>query len=297
MSDLGAVIRGAYASLSPAEARVADLVLGSPDLMVGFTATELATRAGVSKPTVTRFVAKLGLDGFRAFRELARREHRVPAGSPIDLLSRELDVTEGDLEVLLGETLRADTENLRRTFEGLPRERLLEVVEQLATAPQLVFVDYRKNHPLAAYAGTLFNSVRPQVRTLPERGISAVDGLLDLGTDDVVIIFPFRRAQHEHASTSATVQQRGATLVTIGDRFPNPAATRARVHLVCHTDGVGVFDSLTAAMSVVGLLFTATTNRLGADAQQRLTQLEDAHEVFTTFVRTNSGVPPGGGAG
>ena len=45
-----------------------------------------------------------------------------------------------------------------------------------------------------------------------------------------------------------------------------------------------MFDSLTAAMSLVGMLATAVANRIGADAQERLDLLEDAHTIFETFV-------------
>lgn len=289
MSDLGAQIREAYANLSPAECRIADTVLASPDLMVGFTATELADRAGVSKPTVTRFVSKLGLNGFQEFRERARQAHRVPRGSPLDLLARELDVTEGDLGTLITETLAGDVDNLQRTYLDLDEGKVDGVVELLVRAPRVVFADFRKQHALAAYSGALFNAVRSDVRVLPVAGTSPADGLLDLDARDLVVMFPFRRPQRDHDLLSRAVVDVGATLVTIGDRYPNPATERADVHFECASDGVGVFDSLVAPMSLINLLFTATVNRLGAPAQRRLATLEHEHELFETFVSREAG--------
>lgn len=284
MAELGARIRAAYPTLSPAERRVADLLLDTPDLMVGFSATELAERAGVSKPTVTRFVSKIGLNGFREFRERAREVLRVPRGSPLDLLAQELDVTEGDLATLITETLAGDLANLQHTYLTIDPKDVGLVVDLLATCPHVIFADFRKQHALAAYAGALFNAVRSDVRVLPVAGTSPADGLLDLTADDVVVMFPFRRPQREHELLSAAVVDLGASLVTIGDRYPNPAAARASVHLECATDGVGVFDSLVAPMSLVNLLFTATVNRLGGPAERRLSDLEDHHRRFDTFV-------------
>lgn len=292
MSDLAGRIREAYAAFSPAESKIADLLLGSPDLMVGFTATELAERAGVSKPTVTRFVSRLGLDGFGEFRRMARETQRLAPGSPLDLLTRGLDVTEGDLGVLVAESLRRDVDNLERTYRGLDEDELEAVVRRLVEAPRVVFVDFRKQYSLAYYAGTLFNSIRPDVRTLPVPGTSAADGMLDFGDDDLMVMFPFRRAQRDHAVTAEAAVELGMTLVSVGDRYPNRAAELAEVHLVCQTDGVGVFDSSVAPMSLINLLFTATATRLGVPAQQRLARLEHAHHIFDTFLRPNGREAP-----
>lgn len=288
MSDLAGQIREAYDRLSPSERRVADVVLASPDLLVGLTATELAETAGVSKPTVTRFVGKLGLDGFAAFRSAAREALHVPNGSPLDLLARGLDATEGELGHTVAETLLADVANLERTYAGLDEAALARVVDRLVGARRLAFADFRKQHALAAYAGALFNAVRPDVRVLPEVATGPGDGLLDLGSEDLVVMFPFRRAQTEHDRLSAACVDLGVPLVTIGDRYPNPASLRAEVHLACASDGIGVVDSLVAPMSLINVLFTATTNRLGAPAQRRLVALEREHERFTTFVTGHS---------
>lgn len=284
MSGLEQLVTRHYGTLTPSEMRIADRILEDGEIVASYTATELADEAGVSKPTVTRFVHKLGLESFREFRLLARAGRPIEPGSPVDLLRRELSVTAGDLGVLINETSASDARNLVATYEGLDLAEVERVVDLLVGAREVMFVDFRKNHPLAAYAATLLNSLRPQVRSLPERGTSPADGFLDLAVSDVVVMFPFRRAQQDHLRTSEAVIDRGATLVTIGDRYPNPAAQLAAVHLCTVTDGPGVFDSLTAAMSVIGMLATAVANRLGDEAQERLDTLEDAHTIFGTFV-------------
>lgn len=285
MTELALRIRKAYPSFTPAESKIADLLLASPDLMVGFSATELAERAGVSKPTVTRFISRLGLSSFQEFREQARQSPPLVPGSPLDLLATAHDVTGGDLGVLVAESLRRDLDNLERTYLGLEAAQVDQVVDLLVTARRVAFADFRKQFALAYYAGTLFNSIRPDVRTLPTPGASAEDGLLDLGEGDLAVMFPFRRAQRDHEVTARAIVDRRATLVTIGDRYPNPAAELSSIHLVCETGGVGVFDSSVAPMSLINLLFTAVAERIGLPAQQRLADLEHQHGIFGTFVR------------
>lgn len=283
MTRLTDRIRAAFPGLTASEQRIAELYLASSGLMLGFTASEVAERAGVSTPTVTRFVSKLGLDGFREFRELARDELAVAPGSPLELLSRGRSETEGDLERLVARTLTADTENLTRTYAALGDGVLEAVVTAVADAGCLTFVGLRKNHALAAYATALFGAVRPRVRLLPDAAGALADGLLDVTGGDCVVMFVFRRPQRDHGPAADTVLERGATLVTVGDLGHDPASARATHHLACHTGGVGVFDSMVAPISLINLVFTATALRLGGEAEARLADLERANAAFGTF--------------
>jgi RpiR family transcriptional regulator, carbohydrate utilization regulator len=61
-------IRGALASLRPAERKVADMVLSDVDFAMRASITELAQRADVSEPSVTRFCRAIGAHGLRDFK-------------------------------------------------------------------------------------------------------------------------------------------------------------------------------------------------------------------------------------
>lgn len=65
------LIDSQYASLRTSEKKAADYVLEHLDEIVDTGLSELAKQAGVSQPTVMRFVNALGFDGYRAFK------HRV----------------------------------------------------------------------------------------------------------------------------------------------------------------------------------------------------------------------------
>lgn len=69
---LGAVAR-VHDDLRPSEQRVADQVLADPHAVLGMSVAALAEEAGVSDPTVVRFVRGVGCKGYRDFRvQLAR---------------------------------------------------------------------------------------------------------------------------------------------------------------------------------------------------------------------------------
>jgi RpiR family carbohydrate utilization transcriptional regulator len=61
-------ILAVYDSLRPSERRLADYVARHGASVIRLTMPELANRAGVSQPTIARFCAALGYDGFKEFK-------------------------------------------------------------------------------------------------------------------------------------------------------------------------------------------------------------------------------------
>ncbi|RQH05318.1 MurR/RpiR family transcriptional regulator [Paraburkholderia dinghuensis] len=68
VSNLIHHIRDVAESLRPAERKVADMVLGDVDFAMRASITELALRADVSEPSVTRFCRAVGAHGLRDFK-------------------------------------------------------------------------------------------------------------------------------------------------------------------------------------------------------------------------------------
>jgi DNA-binding MurR/RpiR family transcriptional regulator len=66
--DILAIIKDSYIELRPAERRVADVVLADVSFAVDASNAEIARRAEVSEPTVTRFCRAIGCDGVRDFK-------------------------------------------------------------------------------------------------------------------------------------------------------------------------------------------------------------------------------------
>ena len=66
--DIIAKIKDSYATLRPAEQSVADAILSDIPAALEASNGEIAAKAGVSQPTVTRFCRTIGCDGVRDFR-------------------------------------------------------------------------------------------------------------------------------------------------------------------------------------------------------------------------------------
>ena len=66
--DILSQIKDSYTELRPAERRVADVVLADVTFSVDASNAEIAKRADVSEPTVTRFCRAIGCEGVRDFK-------------------------------------------------------------------------------------------------------------------------------------------------------------------------------------------------------------------------------------
>jgi glucokinase len=114
-NSLVAHINLAYPTLSAAERRVADLVLGDPHFVMNQSISEIAQRAKVSQPTVIRFCRSAGVDGLSQFKlKLAAMDHAVPL---IHSQVQSNDAVENVSHKVLDNTLAALV-NMRKTING-----------------------------------------------------------------------------------------------------------------------------------------------------------------------------------
>src|SRR5439155_2817804 len=81
--SVGEVVRQRLDSLSPAERRLARVLLASYPIAGLESVARFAERAGVSPPTVTRFITKLGFRGYPEFQESLRLEVQARLSSPL----------------------------------------------------------------------------------------------------------------------------------------------------------------------------------------------------------------------
>lgn len=78
-------LRRVQGSLSPAELKIARALMAHYPAAGLESTSGLAARAGVSPPTVVRFVARLDFDGYRQFQQSLRDEVQARRASPLTL--------------------------------------------------------------------------------------------------------------------------------------------------------------------------------------------------------------------
>jgi DNA-binding MurR/RpiR family transcriptional regulator len=267
---VGELVRQRLDSLSPAERRLARTLLASYPIAGLESVARFAERAGVSPPTVTRFIAKLGFRGYPEFQENLRDEVQARLSSP---LARYRDEPQRDSAIKTA--LDVSAHNLKATEELLSERDVKEAVELLAEVRRRVMVlGGRVSAPLARYLAAQLHLLRPGIGLVDSERSTPAQQLIDMRKTDVLVVFDYRRYQQDTIECARIAAGRGCDVVLFTDPWLSPASAFARQVLVTSVETVGPFDSLVGATAVVEALVTGVLARLGSRAEARMQNLE-----------------------
>jgi len=149
-SNLIPHIRNALATLRPAERKVADMVLNDVDFAMRASITELAQRADVSEPSVTRFCRAIGAHGLRDFKmQLAQS---VAGGLPYASTAVARD---DDLQTLFDKVSEAAVQGITHARGALEPSAVEAAISAIATARRVYFFGVGSGSGLAVQDAAL----------------------------------------------------------------------------------------------------------------------------------------------
>ena len=272
-SRVGELVRHHLASLSPAERKLARVLLASYPIAGLESVARFAERAAVSPPTVTRFITKLGFRGYPEFQEVLRHEVQARLSSPLERYRDEH--SERGAGSLLADSLDVSRRNLQATIEQLSHHDFEEAVGLLSDLRRRVLVlGGRVSAQLARYLRGQLHLLRPGVTLVDVERSAPAQQLIDLRKGDVFVVFDYRRYQADTIESARIASAQGANVVLFTDPWLSPASAFARHVLVTSVETVVPFDSLVAATAVVEAMVAAVLDRLGPRAQARMQSLD-----------------------
>jgi DNA-binding MurR/RpiR family transcriptional regulator len=263
--------------LSPSQRRIARYLLAHGDETVFLTGSELAERAGVSQPSVTRFAAALGFTGFHELRAALRAtvlESRRPAvGRPPT--NEVQGLVEAEIQGL--EALRerlADTSQLRA------------VAESLVASTPLPVVGLRISAPAAQFFGYLTGKVLPDVRILDRPGSLLEDGLAGAARAGAtsVLAMGLPRYPRELLDGLRWARRLGLRVVLVTDQPVGPLADLADETLVAPVNSDLVFDSHATVAVLCTALAHTMLDVLGREGHARLEEFDASAAERGVFV-------------
>ena len=245
------------------------LVAGYP--LAGLkTVAEFAQAAGVSPPTILRFVSRLGFHTYSVFQSALQDELAAQLQSPASRTYAPPSAG-GALPPLLEATL----ENLRETFRHISERQFAEIVDKLADRRgHMYLLGGRFTDPVARYMAAHLTVVRPNVFHLAGQESVWRDRLIDMGKRDVLLIFDIRRYQESLLRFAETAHQRGVQIVLFTDQWLSPIARFARHVIAGRTAVPSAWDSSAALFVVAETLIGALTLRLKTESEARIREME-----------------------
>ena len=253
------------------EKRAAHLLLSHYPFAGLGTVAEFATRAGISAPSVLRFVTRLGFGGFPEFQKHLRDELEAQLKSPLAKSQPPGPAAEGSA---LASFTDAVIDNLRSTVACVPPGEFDAVAALLCDPKRRIPFAGRFTEALARYAERHLRIVRGDVGYLESQPSLWRDRMIEVGRRDVLVVFDIRRYQPDIIALAETASGQGATVVLMTDQWLSPIARVARHILPAHVEVPSNWDSSAGLLLIVEALIAAVTKDLWKTARPRMEAIE-----------------------
>ncbi len=259
------------------ERKAAHALLGNYPLQGLGTVAQFATAAGVSSPTILRFVGRLGFPGFADFQKRLRRELENQLNTPLARSSAMPEASAADADPLVSKLV----ENVRETFEHLPRGELMGMIKLLADERKtLHMIGGRFTDALARYMAAHLRIVRPNVNHVAGQQGNWLDQLIGIGPKDVIVVFDIRRYQTEIIRFAEAAAKQGATVTLITDSWMSPIGRIASFVLPARVAVPSPWDSSAALMAIAEVVIAGVTRENAEHSQQRMQALEELRDAY-----------------
>lgn len=264
----------ANTSLTPAERRVAEVILERPQLVAFGTVAELAEAAASGAATVVRLAGKLGFDGFTGLQ--ASVQHTLAAQlRPAAERIREPAATDA-----IGRHLQLEIDNVASTLRALDGQALADVVAHLAATNARVFVlSGDASLGVAQQLVADLHALRDDVTLVDGNDVAVRRTVAQLRATDVVVTIDLRRYDRWVVAAVRDAKARGVWCVALTDSLLSPLAGLAERTLTVAAAGGGPFDSHVGTLALINVLVAGVADRLRRDATKRLDRAEAAWQA------------------
>jgi DNA-binding MurR/RpiR family transcriptional regulator len=292
VSDLGESlsiaekIRQRLTELSPSERRVARTLLAGPPTIGLESSARLAQYAGVSGPTVSRFIAELGFSNYGAFQRALHEELSARMMPPEEVYRRHQDRwhQDGQRRVdVLESSARVLAESVTASVTGLDPDEFRRAVSLLADGGRPVLVTGGWfSQLLAGYLTSVLRELRQEVRLVGPSASDRAGVIADVRRRDTVVAFDFRRYERDTLAVAQAARTAGARILLITDPWLSPVADIADAVLTAQVSGPAPFESLTGPLAIVETLIASVADELGERGRARF---ERFGEIAGRWVR------------
>lgn len=259
--------------LTPTQRRIAHCLVQNATEAAYLSSVEVAERAGVSQPSVTRFAVALGYDGYPALR---RRLRELGLTEPAPAAPQETprDAARNELQ----QAVLAEIGNLRRLAALLADpEPVARAAGLLAASRPLVVLGLRAASAQARGWAYFAAKVHPDVRLVDEGGSMLADRIEQASAAgaSALLCFALPRYPRELVDALDAAHRSRLAVVTVADSAFAPVADLSDVLLPATVGSTLVFDTACAPMMLGRVLLHAMCDEL-PDTEAQLESFEQA---------------------
>jgi len=256
--ELRAQIEELENALTPAERKLASTLLADYPFAGLQTIQSLADKTGVSAPSITRFVTKLGCQGYQDFQHKLIGELKEWHRSPVELHSNSSD-SANFLETYVDRAAQM-VRAVSTTLTQIQFERISGMVADEKRA--IYLIGGRISDPVAQHFSRHLRQIRRDVFHIPPDPEVWPEYILRMKARDVLVVFDFRRYQPRLEQLVRTARQaRGIDVLLFTDKWMSPASSEATEVIALPIDNGTAWDTYIGAMVTVDAMITHISER------------------------------------
>lgn len=269
---IGERITAKFGTLSAQEQRVASFILDHFDDLAVFSAADLARLTGVSKSTVSRLFKRLGFDSYRTVKDHARQLRNL--GVPLVI---DPDAMQEDALGSFQRHVSREKENLQRGFNSMSADSLDDLVQHIGNARQVLVIGFRNSYPLALHLRQQLIQVRSEVRLIPQPNQSIAEEIVDLGEQDLVVLFGFRRRPAAFPTLVNALEHSPAKIALVADPTAVNFTAQVNWFVDIPLESLSAFDSYAAANSLICLLANSVLHWHLSQGRERISAISEIY--------------------
>ena len=262
-------IKSTLSSLAPAEQRVGKLLLSDPRTFSTLPVTELAERAGVSKPTVVRFCRSMGYEGLSDFK--LKLAGSLSEGVPF--IHRNVGAQDKSNDVLV-----KVIDNTVTAFLKYRNDASSAAIDKAAEA---IALTHKKGKRLEFFgvgnSGIVAQDAQHKFFRLGFHTISHSDGHMQimsaslLGPGDCLVVFSNSGRTRDLLDSCEIAKKNGATTIVV-TASGSPLSNAGKIHLAAdHPESYEKFSPMVSRLlhlMIIDVLTTAVALRIGSTQLQ-----------------------------
>ena len=271
-------------TLSPQLNRATEYVLRHPDQVATQSMRKLASKAGVTAPTMSRVAKTLGFETYEEFRDVYRNGYHHIAGGyghkALGLQDKCATDSDSDLWQAL---FHANNANLKTLFRTVRPEKLKAVASSLLAADRTFVVGLLSSYSFTSYLHYIARLAMPNWILVSGRGSMLADEIAMIAENDAVLIISFVPYAYGSVQAARLAKSRGAKVVVFTDDIASPLSGSADDIFVLPNESPQYFESYVATVALIEALVAYLVSNGGQDMVRRIEQIEATRETFAEY--------------
>ena len=262
---------------TPSERKLAAVLLSDYPYAGLIKMQELAARAEVSQPSISRFVIKIGLSGFPELQKHLVSELREGSRSPVDIHATSERIEGGYLNGFLA---RAAAQ-MASAGKAVTESQFEQICRLIADPKRSIFtVGGRISDTIAQHLSFHLQQSREAVYHLPRDPEVWPEYFLRMKSGDVLFLFDFRRYQQNLWQLAKQAQAQKVQVLLMTDNWLSPATRHASEVLVVPIETGTIWDSYSPALALTEALVTRVAEKTWNETRARIEAWDDMRDGF-----------------